>query len=126
MQHIRRAEPGGITIVYGIATDSERFQFVRLDEECVLAVSNTLIMPDDCEEIYHWIDSILAAAAYASPQTIPGKARRFPKTPAIFKENIERPLFENAGSTFADVDNWIQCSSDAEVLEVTDPNGSPV
>ena len=64
MQYGRIAESKAITPVYGIATDSETYQFVRLDEGCVLTVSKSLRMPQECEEIYHWIDSILAADTY--------------------------------------------------------------
>ena len=126
MQRTRKAEGKTITIVYGIAISDHRYQFFRLDEECVLLGSKTLDVGDDREKIYHWIDSILVAAAYACPHTIPAKARRFPRTLAVFKENIERPLFENAGTTVADIDDWIQRASDADVLEVAEFNGTPV
>jgi hypothetical protein len=125
VQHARRAESKAITVVYGIATDSVRYQFVRLDEG-ILTVSEDLAMPRKCEQIYHWIDSILAAAVYVSPHTTPAKARRFPRTPVIFKEKIERPLFENSESTVASIDDWIHSANDEEVLDVTDFNGTPV
>ena len=86
MQHARRAESKAITAVYGIATDSVTYQLVRLDEECVLTVSKPLMMPQERDEIYHWIDSILAAGT----------------------------------------DDWIPRTNDAEVLEATDFNGTPV
>jgi hypothetical protein len=126
LQHARKKAKKLVTNVYGIATDSNAWIFVRLDDKLHLQISRAYQSPFDHKIIYKWIDSIITAAVHSTPHTTPTKTRRVPIDNQSFERNIEHPIFSLA-SPIPTIERFLQGARDDEVYEILqDENGQPV
>jgi hypothetical protein len=82
-----------VGVVYGIATDGIRFQFLRLGEDRKLQMSMDLKLsiPEQRLLIWNFIDHILATAIRCSLHTTPSKT--FPTTSAQWSSKVESKFF---------------------------------
>ncbi|MCJ1353163.1 MAG: hypothetical protein MMC33_003148 [Icmadophila ericetorum] len=125
IQQARRKAEKKIVTVYGVVSDRERYQFLRLDSQ--LSVSISAVMTADTDqnrnEIYRFLDHILEAALDTSPHTTPSKL--FPVTEMKWEQFHGRRLFEGY------YDAAIEDESDEEedycdIVRSTTPMGSTV
>jgi hypothetical protein len=93
MQQLRKAANKIVSVVYGIATDSNAYRFLRLDESMSLQISREfqIGIEEDKHYVYYFIDAILEAAIQCSPHTTPMKT--FPDHSAKWTHMVERKIF---------------------------------
>ena len=90
---LRKAANKIVTVVYGIATDSTVYRFLRPDGSMSLQISweFQISIREDKHYVYYFIDAILAAAIQCSPYTTLMKT--FPGHSAKWTHMVEKKLF---------------------------------
>ena len=93
MQQLRKAANKIVSVVYGIATDSNAYRFLRLDESMRLQIFKEfeIGIEEDKHYVYYFIDAILAAAIQCSPHTTAMKT--FPDHSAKRMRIVETEIF---------------------------------
>ncbi|KAA6409638.1 MAG: hypothetical protein FRX48_06250 [Lasallia pustulata] len=85
-QHRKKLRPDKImNTVYGTLTDSQKFEFFRLDDDGSLQISSQL-------KTYRFLDNILEAAMEFSPHTTPSKT--FPASSAKWERQTGQKWFD--------------------------------